>query len=84
MKQVPDSGKISVHMEIVDILSKVTPGMMKEAQEEDINISKTVLYVKSGKKLTLAQIHTIKSRPVHRYLSVQSTGVLPESATQSV
>ena len=54
---------------MVDILSKVTPGIMKEAQEEDINISKTIHYVKYGKKNpTLGQIHKIKSRPVHRYL----------------
>ena len=53
---------------MVDILSKVTPGMMKEAQEEDVNISKMIHYVKSGKKPMLTQIAKIKSRPVHRYL----------------
>ena len=67
-KQVPDSKKISVHSEMVDILSKVTLGMMKEAQKEDIHISKTICYVRSGKKPILAQICKIKSRPVHRYL----------------
>ena len=41
---------------MVDILSKVTPGMMREAQEEDIDISKTIHYVKFSKKPTLAQI----------------------------
>ena len=49
-QQVPDSGKINAHSEMVDVLSKVTPGMMKEAQEEDVDISKTICYVKSGKK----------------------------------
>ena len=49
---------------MVDMLSKVTLGMMKEAQEEDVDISKTIHYVKSGKKPTLAQIQKIKSRPV--------------------
>ena len=53
---------------MVDVLSKVTPGMMKEAQEEDVDISKTICYVKSGKKPMLAQIRKIKSRPVQRYL----------------
>ena len=38
--------------------------MMKEAQEEDIDISKTIHYVTSGRRLTLAQIRKIKSRPV--------------------
>ena len=51
-KQLPDSA----HSKMLDILSKVTPGMMKEAQEEDIDINKTIPYVKSGKKLTPAQI----------------------------
>ena len=66
--QVPDSEKISAHNKMVDILSKVTPSMMKDAQEEDIDISKMICYVKSGKKPTFAQIHKNKSKPVHRYL----------------
>ena len=53
---------------MVDILSKVTPGIMKKVQEKEIDICKTICYVKSGKKPTLAQMHKIKSRPVHRYL----------------
>ena len=53
---------------MVDVLSRVTPSMMKEAQEEDIDISKTICYVKSGKKLMLVQIRKVKSRPVQRYL----------------
>ena len=38
--------------------------MMKEAQEENVDISKTIFYVKSGRKPVLAQIRKIKSRPV--------------------
>ena len=53
---------------MVDVLSKVTPGMIKDAQEEDIDISKTICYVRSGKKPMLAQIRKIKSRPEQRYL----------------
>ena len=52
---------------MVDILSKVTPWMMKEAQEENIDISKIICYIKSDKKPTLAQIQNVKSRPVCRY-----------------
>ena len=33
-KQVPDNEKINVHSKMVDVLSRVTPSMMKEAQEE--------------------------------------------------
>ena len=64
---MPDSGKINAHSKMVDVLSKVKPRMMKEAQEEDVDISKTMHYVKSGRKLMLAQIRKIKSRPVQRY-----------------
>ena len=67
-QQAPDSGKINAHSEMVDILSRVTPSMMKEAQEEDVDISKTICYVKSGKKPMLAQIRKVKSRHVQRYL----------------
>ena len=67
-QQAPDSEKINVHSEMVDVLSRVTPSMMKEAQEEDGNISKTIHYIKSGRKPMLAQIRKIKSRPVRRYL----------------
>ena len=52
----------------MDVLSRVTLSMMKEAQEEDVYISRTMHYVKSGKKPMLAQIRKIKSRPVQRYL----------------
>ena len=55
-KQAPDSEKISAHSEMVDVLSRVTLSMMKEAQEEDVGISKTMHYVKSGRKPMLAQI----------------------------
>ena len=69
-QQAPDREKINAHGEMVDVLSRVTPSMMKEAQEEDVDISKTMCYVKSGKKPMLAQIRKIKSRPVQRYLSI--------------
>ena len=60
MKQVPDSKKISMHSKMVDILSKVMLDMMKEAQVEEVDISKTIHYVKPGKKPTLAQIQKNK------------------------
>ena len=68
IQQAPESGKIKVHSKMVDVLSKVTSGMMKDAQDGDIDISKTICYVKSGKKPMFAQIRKIKSRPVQRYL----------------
>ena len=84
-KQAPDSEKINVNSEMVDILSRVTPSMMKEAQEEDVDISKMMHYVKSGKKTMLAQIQKIKSRPVWRYLQqFWSISILPGSTAQSL
>ena len=53
---------------MVDVLSRVTASMMKEAQERDVDTSKIMHYVKSGRKPTLAQIRKVKSRPVQRYL----------------
>ena len=67
-QQAPDSRKFNVQSGKVDVLSRVTPSMMKEAQKEDIDIGKTIHYVKSGKKPMLAQIRKIKSRPMRRYL----------------
>ena len=59
-----------MYSEMVDVLSKVTPGMMKDAQEEDVDISKTIHYVKSGKKPMLAEIKKIKSRPMCKGTSI--------------
>ena len=41
---------------MVDILSRVSPGIMREVHEEDIDLSKTICYKPSGKKTTYAQI----------------------------
>ena len=54
-KQAPDNEKINVHSEMVDVLSRVTLSMMKEAQEKDVDICKMMWYVKSGKKPMFAQ-----------------------------
>ena len=45
---------------MVDDLSKLPPEMMRQAQEEDMAISKTMCYVKSGKKPSLTQIRKIE------------------------
>ena len=63
-KQAPDCQKINVHSEMVGVLSKVTLSMMKEAQEEDVDISKMICYVESVRKPLLSQIQKIKSRHV--------------------
>ena len=63
-QQAPECKKIRAHNEMVDVLSRVTQSMMKEAQEEDVDVSKTIHYVKSGRNPMVAQIRKIKSRPV--------------------
>ena len=63
-QQAPDGEKIDAHSEMVDVLSRITPSMIKETQEEDVDISKTICYVKSSRKPLLAQIRQIKSRPM--------------------
>ena len=55
-EQLPENAKINVHSEVVGILSKGSPGMMKEAQEEDVDIRKIIHYVKYGKKTALSHI----------------------------
>ena len=42
-QHAPDSGKINLHSKMLDILSRVTLRMLKEAQEEDVDISKTIM-----------------------------------------
>ena len=53
-EQLPEQENIKAHSDMLDFPSKVSPSMMKGAQEEDVNISNTTHYVKSGKKPTLA------------------------------
>ena len=53
---------------MVDVLSKVSPEMMRQAEEEDLEISKVMCYVKLARKPSLAQIRKLKSKIVHRYL----------------
>ena len=44
------------------------PEIMKQAQEEDLEISKVMCYVKLGKRPSLAKIRKLKSKIVHRNL----------------
>ena len=53
---------------MVDVLSKVSPEMMRQVQEEDLEISKVRCYVMLARKPSLAQIRKLKSKIVCRYL----------------
>ena len=52
---------------MVDVLSKVSPEMRRQAQEENLEISKVMCYVKLARKPSLAQIRRLKSKIVARY-----------------
>ena len=53
---------------MVDVLNKVSPEMMRQAQEEDLEIGKVKYYVMLARKPSLAQIRKLKSKIVCRYL----------------
>ena len=53
---------------MVDVLSKVSPEMKRQDQEEDVEISKVRCYVMLAVKPYLALIRKLKSKIVHRYL----------------
>ena len=63
-----DSDNIQGNNAMVDVLSKVLPDMMRQAQEEDLEIIKVRCYVMLVRKPFLAQIRKLKSKIVHRYL----------------
>ena len=63
-----DSDNIQGASAMVDVLSKVSPEMMRQAQEEDLEISKVKNYVMLARKPSLAHIRILKSKIVCRYL----------------
>ena len=63
-----ESDNIQGTSTMVDVLSKVSPEMMRQAQEEDLEIGKVRCYVMLARKPSLAQIRKLKSKIVCRYL----------------
>ena len=53
---------------MVDVLSKVSPEMMRQAWEEDLEIGKVRRYVMLARKPSLGQIRKLKSKIVCQYL----------------
>ena len=56
----PEVDKIKCSGTMVDVLNEVSPEVMRQAQEEDLDFNKAMPYVNSGKKLSLGQIRKIK------------------------
>ena len=63
-----ESDNIQGTSTMVDVLSKVSPEMMRQAQGEDLEIGKVRHYVMLARKPSLAQIKKLKSKVVHKYL----------------
>ena len=53
---------------MVDVLSRVSPEMIRQAQEEGLEISKVRCYVMLARNPSLAQIRKLKSKIVCKYL----------------
>ena len=64
----PEGDNIQGVSTMADVLSKVSPDIMRQDQEEDLEISKVMHYVKLGRKPSLTQIRKLKSKIVCRYL----------------
>ena len=64
----PERGDTQGISTMVDTLNKVSPEMMRQSQEEDLEISKGMCYAMVRRKPSLAQISKLKSKIVHRYL----------------
>ena len=63
-----ESDNIQGTSAVVDVLSKVSPEMMRQAQEEDLEIGKVRCYVMLARKPSLVQIRKLKLKIVCRYL----------------
>ena len=53
---MPEKDDIQGISTMVDILNMMSPDMIRQVQEEDLEISKAMYCVKSGKKPSLTQI----------------------------
>ena len=65
-----ESDNIQGTSAMVDVLSKVSPEMMRQAQEEDLEISQVRHCVMLARKPSLAQSRKLKSKIMCRYLTI--------------
>ena len=59
-KNIPVRSEFKLFGSMIDVLSEVRPEMMKQAHEEDVDISTVVPYAKADWKPNAAQIHKIR------------------------
>ena len=60
--------ELELHSSVIEVLSKMSPSEMKEAQQAEPTISQIVQWVKSGNKSKFSQIKKEKSKCVKKYL----------------
>ena len=56
----PAQQELELHSSVIEVLSKVSPSEMKEAQQADSTIDEVVQWVKAGNKQKLSQIRKEK------------------------
>ena len=64
----PDQEEVELFSSVIEILSKVSPSEMKDAQQANPTIGQVVQWVKAGNKPKLSQIRKEKSKNVKKYL----------------
>ena len=77
----PAQQELELHSDVIEVLSKVSPSEMIEAQQADPNIGQTVQWVKAGNKPKLSQIRKEKSKNVP---SIQLSGAQKRSASSNL
>ena len=63
----PAQQELELHSNVTEVLSKVYPSEMIEAQQADPTIGQVVWCVKVGNKLKISQIMKTKSKSVRKY-----------------
>ena len=64
----PAEQDLKLQTNVIEVLNKVSPSEIKEAQKSDPIISQVMKYIKAGKKPKLSHIWKVKSKNVQKYL----------------
>ena len=81
----PAKHVLELHSSVIEILSKVTPLAMKDAQQSDPTSGQEVQCVKGGNKPKLSQIWKVKSKNVRKYLlSIWLFGIFKRGTLQGI
>ena len=64
----PVQHELEQHSRVIEVLSKVSPSEMKDAQQDYPTIGQVVQWVKAGNNPKLSEITNGKSKNVRKYL----------------